>query len=568
MKDRRFQFGNRRGPGICSWGFLIVLSIGSLVAAEPVEPIPSLYREKGLFEGALSLTRSDPPQNRKVTGITVPHHLLAIDLIALGFHSASGGSYERILLLSPDHFRKTRRPFATTDRGFETVFGSVPTDSKAVETLIRRGDLVEKSDLFDREHGIQAILPFIARYFPKVEVLPIVIGSDGTPEDWRRLVDALKPLLTRRTLIVQSTDFSHYLPEAVANRRDQETLNVIAGGSLEQLSQLQQPQHLDALAAQWIHQAIQDEVFGAEPTILAHQNSNHYTSSPQRETTSYIVQAFEKRAADRPPWPPRKGDSLFFFAGDTFLGRNFAPRASNPDLASKIQGRIARLTGGAPLILNLEGVLSEKLPVDENKNLLLMPQELTLDWLKKLNVVGVSLANNHANDLGNDGIDETRRSLGKHGIVVLGDHETHDFGPFRLAAFTDLSNQSPPHTERLTRNSVLSSLEEKQNHPLICFPHWGTEWKGAPGKRENQITDYFVEGGASIIVGAHPHTSSKGIEALHGGRAARVYSMGNFLFDQRSPRASGALVEARFFSTGTFALRWIPIENFFETDPP
>lgn len=44
--------------------------------------------------------------------------------------------------------------------------------------------------------------------------------------------------------------------------------------------------------------------------------------------------------------------------------------------------------------------------------------------------------------------------------------------------------------------------------------------------------------------------------------------MGNFLFDQRSPKASGALIEARFFQSGTYALRWIPLENPYEPKAP
>ena len=60
-----------------------------------------------------------------VTGITVPHHLLAADLIARGFWAASAGDYDRIIPMSPDHFRKVdRAPFATTREDLETVLGT------------------------------------------------------------------------------------------------------------------------------------------------------------------------------------------------------------------------------------------------------------------------------------------------------------------------------------------------------------------------------------------------------------------------------------------------------------
>ena len=422
---------------------------------------------------------------------------------------------------------------------------------------------MEESDLFEKEHGVQAILPFIAHFFPGTKVIPIVIRVDSDPQDWRILVEALKPLVTEGTLVVQSTDFSHYLPETVATCRDQETMNVLATGSLELVSQLIQPDHLDSKAAQWIHQAIQTEVFQADLAIVGHGNANQYVSSPLRESTSYLLEVFEKNTAAQPPWPAQDGEALYYFAGDTFLGRNLTHLAADPGFAQKAQEKILHLTGGYPLIVNLEGVISPAPASDSNKLELIMPEALTLDWLKNLNVAGVSLANNHSHDRGKQGWLRTRSQLQKNDIIVIGDGEVHDFGEFHLAAFTDLSNQRPPHTKRLGNKTIGAAMHEERATPVFCFVHWGREWGAAPGDREEALTRLLFDKGASVIVGCHPHTAGKGVESFRGGRCARVYSMGNFLFDQRDPRASGGLVEARFFEAGTYALRWIPLENLF-----
>jgi len=572
MNSARTQFrcqeANLRfwlGLLLISW---VVFGTGKATAEGDAKPFPSLYQLGEVFEASLEKEKTESPIGRQVTGITVPHHLLAPDLIARGFSLASGGSYDRIILLSPDHFRRARKPFATTARDFRTVLGPVLSDSSAVGDLRRRCALVEESDLFGKEHGIQAILPFIAHFFPDTKVIPIVIRVDSDPQDWRELVEDLKPLITDRTLVIQSTDFSHYLPETIATRRDQETMNVLATGSLELLSRLIQPDHLDAKAAQWIHQAIQTEVFQATLAIVSHSNANQYAASPLEDSTSYLLQVFEKNAASQPPWPPREGEALYFFAGDTFLGRNFTHLAANPDYAKKARQRILRLTGGAPLIVNLEGVMSSVPSSDPDTRQLIMPETLTLDWLKKLNVVGVSLANNHAHDRGEKGYLRTRELLQQHHIAVIGDGEVHDFGRFNLAAFTDLSNQRPPYTRMLEPEQVEPALLGKNSPPLFCFLHWGREWSATPGAREEALTQLLFDAGASAIVGSHPHTAGTGIESFRGGRCARAYSMGNFLFDQRDPRASGGLVEARFFATGTYALRWIPLGNLFREQSP
>jgi poly-gamma-glutamate synthesis protein (capsule biosynthesis protein) len=43
-----------------------------------------------------------------------------------------------------------------------------------------------------------------------------------------------------------------------------------------------------------------------------------------------------------------------------------------------------------------------------------------------------------------------------------------------------------------------------------------------------------------------------------------LFSLGNLLFDQTSPRGSGALLEVRVFRQGTVAARVIPVPNLFE----
>ena len=97
---------------------------------------PPFYDSSDLFDRAIDKVADYPPSNVRLTGITVPHHLLADRLVALGFRAASGQSYKRIVILTPDHFRKTDKPFATTRRGFETVKGKVATDAAAVSRLL------------------------------------------------------------------------------------------------------------------------------------------------------------------------------------------------------------------------------------------------------------------------------------------------------------------------------------------------------------------------------------------------------------------------------------------------
>ena len=388
-------------------GLVTLLLAVELTAAVPFGAPPrfaAMYDDPSVFEQALAKESVAPPTGHRVTGITVPHHLVAADLIARGFRCASGGNYERIILLSPDHFRRSRLPFATARGTFETVFGDVACDEAAVGSLLAACPKTADSALFAKEHGVHAVLPFVAKFFPKAKLVPIALRIDSKREDWLALVDALAPLVDSKTLIVQSTDFSHYLAHGKARRHDQQTLNALALGDPEAVLRLRQPGHLDSKAAQFVQMALQRRVHRASPIVIANRNSQAYTRMRLEQTTSYIVQVYEPDDPPAAAWPPGPGEMVWFFAGDTFFGRGVASLLSRPDRAEAVRETILRITQGHPLAVNLEGVIADSLPDAKRvRRALVMEKEFTLDWLKALNVRLAGLSNNHALDGGETG---------------------------------------------------------------------------------------------------------------------------------------------------------------------
>ena len=110
-----------------------------------------------------------------------------------------------------------------------------------------------------------------------------------TGTEWRH---ALAPLVDGDTLIVESTDFSHYLPQHEARRFDQQTLNILASGSLDGIAALLQPQHADSVGALYIQTKLQKALFSAAPLVIANENSQRYSPDYVQETTSYNVILF------------------------------------------------------------------------------------------------------------------------------------------------------------------------------------------------------------------------------------------------------------------------------------
>src|SRR5205807_581202 len=131
------------------------------------------------------------------------------------------------------HFKRSTLAFATTRRSFETVFGTLDASQADIQLLLQSEGLIAESDLFASEHGIGAILPFIKHYLPPAHIVPIAVSLRSTKADWDAMATVLKRIAGPGTLVVQSTDFSHYLPLQEAVQRDQEVLNIIAADDVE-----------------------------------------------------------------------------------------------------------------------------------------------------------------------------------------------------------------------------------------------------------------------------------------------------------------------------------------------
>ncbi len=520
-------------------------------------------RDADRYETAIEAERPATPPPPGVTGIMVPHHLVAPDLMARAFWAASPDDYERIILLSPDHFRAVKGAFGVATVDFDTIFGPVIVDKAGVDHLLATSTKFEEiaPKKVAGEHGFHSLTPLIRKFWPEAQVIPVLGSIHSDLADWRLAADALAPLVTDKTLIIQSTDFSHYLPRAQAVIRDEESLGVIASGSVDEVRQLNQPGHLDSKASLAVNMLLQASL-GAAPVIIGNRNQAEYGGDPSN-TTSYVAAIWHRdpAAGARFRYDDQK---VLYLAGDFFAGRYFEPHLSTPSIRDALIDEVLAVTGGAPLVINLEGVLLNQTVVGAPPAAHIMQTGIAAPILNAVNVTAASLANNHANDLGEIGLAETARLLSDIGVTPLADGEVHDLGPVRVAAFSLLTTSEMPETTLRARRAIDTICRTDAAPPLIVFVHWGEEYTRTGRTAERTLASQFAACGASATIGHHSHQAARSVEAVRGGGGRMIYSLGNFMFDQREDRADGALAEMRIFEQGTTALRLIPIPNLFE----
>lgn len=522
-------------------------------AADLIAPV----QDRAFMERLLQQTAPEVVPPSGLTGISLPHHVLAADLIAKGFWAASEGSYDRIILLAPDHLGHVKGAFAIATQPQQTVFGAVTADAQMAETLLANPMFAPHPDP-QSEHASAVLLPFIARFFPKVPVLSVYAATRATPQDWESAFALLAPHVTPRTLIVQSTDYAHFLPIAEAVLRDQETLTVITSGRADLVADLIQPDHLDAPAAQYLQMRLQAEVFDSAPAVLANRNSLEYGGAAQN-TTSYILTLYHRDPVQLSGFDAPE-HQRFFIGGDVLLGRYLTPLLQDGAGLGTMMQRIMDATNGAALIANLEGVLFADPLINAPATAHVMHAGLAAPILRSLNVRALSLANNHALDFGPDGYDSTVAALRSVGLGVLPHQQIVDIGPARVAAINMIEGGDPFAAAEDPFDWICKSTAAP---PVIAFLHWGVEHTRDPRAAERQVAARLAACGVSALVGAHSHQSSTRIERALG-RMPWVFSLGNLLFDQEGARADGALVEVRVFTQGTVALRLVPLGNLFD----
>ncbi|MDR0379277.1 MAG: AmmeMemoRadiSam system protein B [Candidatus Accumulibacter sp.] len=171
-----------------------------------------------MLAGATYLPENHPK------AIIVPHagYVYSGAIAASAFAMLASGrrTIRRVLLLGPTH-RVAVRGLALPNCGaFVTPLGTVPIDRPAAET-VRNLPQVVFSDLTHRqEHSLEVELPFLQVALEGFSLLPMAVG-EASPE---AVADVLERLWGGpETLIVVSSDLSHYLPYDDACTIDAET---------------------------------------------------------------------------------------------------------------------------------------------------------------------------------------------------------------------------------------------------------------------------------------------------------------------------------------------------------
>lgn len=132
----------------------------------------------------------------------------------------------RVILLGPTH-RVAVRGLALPDTdAFDTPLGRVQLDTDAMHAIAKLPQVLISGDAHEEEHSLEVQLPFLQSVLGEFTLLPLAVGM-ATADEVAEVLDAVWG--GDETLIVISSDLSHYLSYAAAqfadNRTAQDILN-------------------------------------------------------------------------------------------------------------------------------------------------------------------------------------------------------------------------------------------------------------------------------------------------------------------------------------------------------
>jgi MEMO1 family protein len=235
--------------------------------------------------------------------------------------------FRRVLLIGPAHRVAFEGIAAPSAAFFRTPLGDIPLDTEAISALCSLSGISIRDDAHAQEHSLEVQLPFLQRTLGNFHVIPLIVGS-AAPARVEEVISIMTSV--PGTLVVISSDLSHYLDYESAEHLDSETVDAILRLDVGGIADRGACGRLPIKGLLGVAHAT-----GLEATLLDRRNSGD-TAGPKDRVVGYASMGFYRAT----------GDGLQSTAGEVLL--HIADRALRHGLAT-----------GKPLPLNPEGYSHE-----------------------------------------------------------------------------------------------------------------------------------------------------------------------------------------------------------------
>jgi AmmeMemoRadiSam system protein B/AmmeMemoRadiSam system protein A len=186
----------------------------------------------------------DSPDAGRLLAIVAPHagYIYSGAVAGYSYSRLKGKDIRTVIMLGPTHYSAISGAAIYPGGGLMTPLGTVTVDEALARSIASDKDGVRLiAEPFEREHSLEVQLPFLQNTLKDFKVVPILIGR-MTTESFRHLSDRIATILKNdeHSILVISTDLSHYHDSKTASGMDRKILDAVerlSAGDLERLLQ-------------------------------------------------------------------------------------------------------------------------------------------------------------------------------------------------------------------------------------------------------------------------------------------------------------------------------------------
>lgn len=259
------------------------------------------------------LARASPPAiTGEILAVAAPHagYQFSGSVAASTYAALKGRKFSRVVVIAPSHFEAFEFTSVYNGDAYATPLGTVQVDKTFATQLAKMSPTIKLSSRGHAprkegaEHALEVELPWLQRGLGEFTLVPIVMG-DQSYESSRALGVALAKLIKGGdTLIVASSDLSHYHSYEEAAKIDHKTLNAIESWDYFSMSQNFGMRVWEACGgAPLVAAMIAAERMGANKAMVLKYANSGDTTGDRSRVVGYGAVAFVKTPTQRSAEP-------------------------------------------------------------------------------------------------------------------------------------------------------------------------------------------------------------------------------------------------------------------------
>ena len=184
------------------------------------------------------LAKSEKFENRGLIALISPHagYIYSGQVAAFAYKQLEGMKIDTVIIIAPSHHVPLKGASVYNRGAFETPLGLVEVDVNLSNKLIEDNPLFYFHEGAHKdEHSLEIQLPFLQRVLINFKIVPIVM-YDRSLKNCRSLASSIIKIVSKNTLLVASTDLSHYYSHEKAVELDKAVIDCVQSLDPEKLS--------------------------------------------------------------------------------------------------------------------------------------------------------------------------------------------------------------------------------------------------------------------------------------------------------------------------------------------